>query len=304
MHAAQQHQRQKNILAGIVITLLLVLGVVASWMVPLPIVYYRGKLGRKGSLIIPAIVIILLLILSRGITAWTVIASGLMFLGFLLYECFELRLSIEKTILFSSVIIMVSGFLALIFYSNITQAGLYDLVYGHTHEVLNEFQQTGLISDASDDLARWVTLSLPGIIAAMVLFIAWINVVIAIPLLKRNRLFVPSFSPLDLWKAPEALVWAVIVGIVCLLTGVEELTVISLNVLCIIGPIYFFQGISVISFFLNKTKIPLGLRALLYWLVFFQIPVNFVVTGIGFFDIWADFRTRNFFKKKEDPEDF
>jgi uncharacterized protein YybS (DUF2232 family) len=304
VHAVQQHQISRNIIAGVIITLLLALGVVASWLVPLPMVFYRSKLGRKSSLIIPAVVVLMLLMLSRGFTSWLMVTSGLMFLGFLLYECFELRLSIEKTILFSCIIVMVSGCLALIFYSNVTQTGVYDLAYAQTRDVINQFQQTGLITEAPEDLIRLATLCLPGIITSMILFIAWINVVIAIPLLKRNQLYVPDFGPLVRWKAPDYLVWCAIAGIVGMLSTLSGLDIIGLNVLCILAPIYFFQGISVISFFLNKISMPLGLKALLYWLVFFQVPVNILVTGIGFFDIWVDFRSRAFFKKKEDPDDY
>jgi uncharacterized protein YybS (DUF2232 family) len=54
--------------------------------------------------------------------------------------------------------------------------------------------------------------------------------------------------------------------------------------------IYFFQGISIVSFYIKKTKIPVILRYLLYWLIFFQFPVNLLVAGAGLFDMWVDFR--------------
>ncbi|MBU1170795.1 MAG: YybS family protein [Proteobacteria bacterium] len=302
MHAVQHHHITKDILAGVIMTMLLILGAVTALLVPLPILYYRIKLGRKNSLIIPAVIMLMLVFLSRGAASGLLVFSGWMFLGFLLGECFELRLSIEKTILFSSIAVFISGCSVLLFYSNVSQSGIYELASGQMKLFMSYLMDAGLIEDAPDQLVHMVTCMLPGIIAATILFVSWLNVILAMPILKRNHLAVPDFGSLDLWKAPEYFVWVVIGGVFGLIVQLEPVFLFSMNVMIVMVLLYFFQGISIVSFFVKKTKIPVGLRALLYWLIFFQFPVNLMVTGVGFFDMWANFRTRSLKKSGNTDE--
>lgn len=294
MHAVKQHPIAKDILAGIIITLLLILGSITAWLVPLPLLFYRIKLGRKNSLIIPAVVILMLTVISKGPSSGVLIFSGWMLLGLLLSECIERGLRIETTLVFSSITVFLSGCFALIFYSNVTHTGIDDLALTQMTGFMNTLQEAGLIEAAPDQLVRMITWMLPGIMAASLLFFAWLNLILAMPLLRRNHLPVPNFGALDLWKAPEPLVWGVIAGFAGLVVPSEPVFLVSMNLVCVLSPIYFFQGIAIVAFFVKKTNIPIGLRALLYWLVFFQFPVNLLITGVGFFDMWADFRTRSF----------
>ncbi|GAB6094778.1 hypothetical protein JCM14469_10300 [Desulfatiferula olefinivorans] len=302
MHAVKQHPITRDVLAGIVITQLLILGSITAWLVPLPLLFYRIKLGRKNSLIIPAVVILLLAAISRGASSGLLIFSGWMLLGFLLSECIERGLRIETTLVFSSITVFLSGCFALIFYSNVTHTGIYDLALTQMTGFLNTLQEAGLIEAAPATLVHMITCMLPGIILASLLFFAWLNLILAMPLLRRNRLPVPNFGSLDLWKAPEPLVWAVIAGFTGLIVPSEPVFLLSMNLISVMSPIYFFQGIAIVAFFVKKTNLPMGLRALLYWLVFFQFPVNLLITGVGFFDMWADFRTRSF-KKTGDRDE-
>jgi uncharacterized protein YybS (DUF2232 family) len=292
VHAVQQHQVPKNVISGIVITFLLILGAVTAWLVPLPVLYYRIKLGRQIGMIIPAVMIVILVWLSKSITTELIIISGWMLLGFLISECFESGFSIEKTILYSSSAVLVSGVLALFFYSNMSQVGIYDLAFQQVKVFLGYLIEAGLIAETPDEVQRMVTWMLPGIITTMVIFIAWVNVILAIPLLRRNQLPAPEFGMLDLWKAPEKLVWVAILGTAGMLVETKPVFLLSMNVMCLVLMTYFLQGISIVSFFVKKTRIPPALRYLLYWLVFFQFPVNLMVTGIGLFDMWVNFRKR------------
>lgn len=301
VHAVRQHHILKDILAGIIITMLLILGAVTAWLVPLPILYYRIKLGRKNSLIIPAAIILMLSVLIRGAMSGLLIFSGWMLLGFLLSECFERRFSIEKTLVYSSVTVFMSGCFGLLFYSNVSHTGIYELASGQMNEFIGYLLEANLIENAPAQFVHLTTCILPGIIAATILFFSWINVILAMPILKRNQLAIPDFGSLDLWKAPEYLIWVAIAGMAGLIVPSEPVFLVGMNIISVMMVIYFFQGISVVSFFVKKTKIPMGLRALLYWLVFFQFPFNLLITGIGFFDMWADFRTR-IFKKTGDTD--
>lgn len=300
MHSVSNPYIPKHIIAGIAITLLLIFGSITALLVPLPIMYYRIKIGRKNSLIIPAVTILILKFIGQGPPVGVLVFAGWMVLGFLLSECYELRLPIEKTILFSCMAVILSGCVLLIFYSNVTNTGIYDLAFGQVNTFMTQLVDTGLIESAPKDLVHIATSMLPGIIFTMVIFTSWINVVLSLPLFRRTGLTAPDFGPLDQWKAPEYLVWAVIAMTMGLLVPSEPLNLLSLNVMSVLMLIYFFQGVSIVVFFVKKSNIPVFLRALLYWFVFFQFPFNLMVTGLGFFDTWVDFRKRGLKKNNQD----
>jgi uncharacterized protein YybS (DUF2232 family) len=54
--------------------------------------------------------------------------------------------------------------------------------------------------------------------------------------------------------------------------------------------VYFFQGIAIVSFYFNKKKFPRMIRIFLYTLVAVQQLVLLAVIGLGFFDMWFNFR--------------
>lgn len=292
MYDAQRHQVTRSVISGIALTLLLILGAVTAWLIPLPVLYYRIKLGRKIAMIIPAIMIILLFWLNKTVTSELVVISGWMLLGLLIGECFESGLSIEKTILVSGGAVILTGSLALFFYSNMAQTGIFDLVFQKFKVFSGYLVEAGLIAETPDDVLAMVVWVLPGMVSAMVVFFTWVNVIIALPLLRRNRLPIPDFGDLDRWKAPEKLVWVAIFGTAGILVNIHGLFLLCMNVMCLVLMVYFLQGISIVSFFVKKTRIPPVLRYFLYWLIFFQFPVNLLVTGVGLFDMWADFRNR------------
>jgi uncharacterized protein YybS (DUF2232 family) len=64
----------------------------------------------------------------------------------------------------------------------------------------------------------------------------------------------------------------------------------GLNGMIIFTIIYFFQGIAIISFYFKKKKIPMAIRSLLYGTIIIQQIFILVIAGIGFFDVWANFR--------------
>jgi uncharacterized protein YybS (DUF2232 family) len=54
--------------------------------------------------------------------------------------------------------------------------------------------------------------------------------------------------------------------------------------------IYFFQGIAIVSFYVEKKQFPRLLRVMLYGLIAMQQLLLLLVIAVGFFDTWIDFR--------------
>lgn len=105
----------------------------------------------------------------------------------------------------------------------------------------------------------------------------------------RGRYVVPG-RPFQSWKAPELMVWALIAAgfSVVFLEGLPG--IFALNVLVILLPVYFLQGLAVIDCFFRRKAFSPVFRGVGYVLVTLINPLPLVVTGIGVFDLWADFR--------------
>lgn len=90
------------------------------------------------------------------------------------------------------------------------------------------------------------------------------------------------------WKAPEQLIWVLIVaGFVFFVTeGVTKQ--IGLNLLIVLLLVYFVQGLAVVTEFFERSQFPLFLRVMGYSMALIFGPLPFA--GIGVFDLWIDFR--------------
>ncbi len=100
----------------------------------------------------------------------------------------------------------------------------------------------------------------------------------------------PSGPAFHQWKLPEPLVWVLIGAGFFMLVPSEATRTVGLNLLIVLVPLYFLQGMAVVSsFLLRKGASPL-VRGLVYFLAVALSPLPLFVTGVGIFDLWADFR--------------
>ena len=96
--------------------------------------------------------------------------------------------------------------------------------------------------------------------------------------------------PFGQWKAPEHLIWFLILGGAGI-AFTEGLTQrIALNLLTVVLPIYFLQGLSILTWFFRKKNVSPFFRRFGYLLVLIFNPLPLIVTGIGIFELWIDFR--------------
>jgi uncharacterized protein YybS (DUF2232 family) len=147
-----------------------------------------------------------------------------------------------------------------------------------------------MISTSLDKIHGALVRIIPALVSVSTLFVAWTSILLAKPVLMRRSLFYPDFGPLNLWQAPEYLVWGVIGCGLALFLPNEAIKIIGLNGLLILMSVYFFQGIAIVSFYFNKKKFPRMIRIFLYTLVAVQQLVLLAVIGLGFFDMWFNFR--------------
>ncbi len=299
----------KDIVNGVLITSLFffisvfipIIGFVGALFIPLPILYYRIKLGRIIGAFIPVFTGLVLLIVIGGISTDTLFFAELLLIGFLLGELIGLNLSIEKTILLTTAAVLFSGLISLFIYSIFSGTSITAVVSGYVAKNLELtmalYQSMGmseenvrLISQTLEQIQQVLVRIIPAIVTASTLFVAWSNILLAKPLLRSRSLFYPDFGSLKMWKAPEALVWVVIGCALVLFIPVATLKIIGSNGLLILMMIYFFQGIAIVSFYFEKKRFPRFVRFFLYALIALQQLILLIVIGLGFFDMWVNFR--------------
>jgi uncharacterized protein YybS (DUF2232 family) len=299
----------KDISIGIAITtflfaitiLLPILGFFCTLFVPLPTLFYRGKLGRVSGAFVPVITIIVMIVILGGISIDILYFFELLIIGFILGELIELNLSIEKTVIYTCTVVLLSGLVILLFYSHMTADGLITLVSDYIQKnlelTLKLYQDMGmsaenisLFSDSLESIHFVLIRIVPALVIASNLFLVWAILMLARPLFKAKGLFYPDFGMLNLWKAPEPLVWGVIGSGLMLLLPNRSVKLFGVNGLLILMTVYFFQGIAIVSYYFEKKHLHRPLRFILYSLIAVQQIVLLVVIGLGFFDTWLNFR--------------
>lgn len=92
------------------------------------------------------------------------------------------------------------------------------------------------------------------------------------------------------WKSPELLIWPVIIAGFTVFFTDGWLAVLSLNLLVVLLPLYFLQGLAIISYFFRLKAVAPWLRNIGYVMAVMLNPLPIIVTFVGLFDLWVDFR--------------
>ncbi|MBI5589842.1 MAG: YybS family protein [Deltaproteobacteria bacterium] len=302
----------KKIAAGVGFTCLLfaatlyipIIGFISVVAIPLPVSYYRYKLGRSAGGLILAISCIVMTIMTEGLSFDLALFAMLLVLGFVLGEMLDEGASVEKTVLYPCLSVIGSGVALALFYSAFGQTALSSLVNLYVKQnlelTLELYRQMSMPEETLQTLSRsletiqYVLVRIiPGMAVMSTLFVTWVNLLLTRSLVRFRGLKTPDFGSLTQWKSPEVLVWVVIAGGVLLMIPVKSLKIIGLNIVIALIMIYFIQGISIVSFYFDKRKFPRILRWVLYGLIGVQQLFSLLVIGLGFFDLWIDFRKIN-----------
>jgi hypothetical protein len=113
--------------------------------------------------------------------------------------------------------------------------------------------------------------------------------VLGLNLLGRDDYHLPG-APFHLWKLPEMLIWGLIGAGALALIAPGIVAVAGFNLLLVVLAAYFLQGLAIVGHFFRKKGLPPALRTIGYILVVTLNPLLVVVTGLGVFDLWIDFR--------------
>lgn len=278
-----------------------VIGFLFALFIPMPVLFYRSKLGRKSGVLIFAATVLVIMIALRNFSIDLIFFAELLFLGLMLSEFFYFNLSVEKTVVYTSCAVLATSGIGVMIYGNIQSAGIYTLaseyVAANLIIAMDLYKNMGvseenirMIADSMDQIQYVFVRIIPALIIASTLFVSWTSLLISKKVLVKKNLFYPDFGSLNLWKAPEYLVWAVIAAALMLLIPDKTVKVAGINFLLIFMVVYFFQGIAIVSFYFEKKRFPQALKIFLYSIIALQHIIFLLIIGLGFFDVWLNVR--------------
>ncbi|MBI2980788.1 MAG: DUF2232 domain-containing protein [Deltaproteobacteria bacterium] len=104
-----------------------------------------------------------------------------------------------------------------------------------------------------------------------------------------------GWGDFSVWRLEERVIWGPIgLGLFYLLgqffPALDPFSWITLNLLIVVGTLYFFQGLSIFLFFLKKWLTPFMRMAVLFLMMTFLQPLALFLVLVGLFDFWFDFR--------------
>jgi hypothetical protein len=130
----------------------------------------------------------------------------------------------------------------------------------------------------------------PSLIVNSMLFIIWISLMLSNRFVTRYTPYRP-WPPISSWHLPERFIWGFIVSVVCVLLPSATLKILGINGCLVFSLLYFFQGFSVVIYFINKWKVPVVPRFMIYTMMLFTLfgsILLLIVVGVA--DTWLTLR--------------
>ena len=292
--------------AGIGITLVCLLGVSVlgpfgaflNFLTPLPAAYLGMRFGIRTGFIVVAVTSLLLLELA---STYTLIAYLSLFgIGSLLLPYFLHRnYPWDKAILYTAasaasitaVIMLIS-----VVVNNVSITGVVaQVVQSEVDQALVVYRNAGLPADQLKDMelaiqgmGDFVRRGFYGLYLATLIAIQALTLIVLQRVKIKGQLFGgPSFAK---WRTPPHLIWILICGGFLQFVPVQAVTTIGWNILLVMLPLYFFQGLAVVHHFLRRKNYPRSVKSMLFLLLLVVNPLPVIVTSVGVFDLWVDFR--------------
>jgi uncharacterized protein YybS (DUF2232 family) len=206
--------------------------------------------------------------------------------------------STEKIIGFSSLLVIgMAGLFALMAFME-TRGEMVRLIEHDLREAISaSLKQLGVSSSETTEMESNLVESvplivriIPGVLVSCVIGISWLNLLISRRYCRAAALDYCISDRLALWKSPEFMVWFVIAGGLLALLPVGDLRLPGVNVLIVVGTLYFLQGLAIVAFYMERWKMPWFVKGFIYAVLFLQQFASLAIAILGLFDVWFDFR--------------
>jgi len=291
---------------GIGFTLLCLLGV--NWIGPIGAflnlltpsfaAYLSMRFGLRTGIVVVVVTSLLLLQLA---TMYTLVAYlGMFGIGSLLLPL-VLRQGIpwDRAILYSTTGAVIATLLMMLLTVVMTGVSLQGLVdqsiQAEVEQAMQLYSDSGLTESqlqemqaVTNNLAAFIAESFYGLFLTAVLAV---QVVCLLTLqFVRRTYYQIAGVPFDQWRLPQVMIWILIIAGFSLMVPVDAVAKVGYSLLVVLLPLYFFQGMAVVSSFMKRKAYPPLVKGLIYTLLLILNPLPIVVTSVGVFDLWVDFR--------------
>jgi uncharacterized protein YybS (DUF2232 family) len=139
-----------------------------------------------------------------------------------------------------------------------------------------------------DELHKTMSIIWPAVVALLAGFLLLIQVFL-LWLLPATKDLLPGPAFID-WKVPDYLVWPMLTAGFGAFFATATLQTIAINLLIILFPLYYLQGLAIVTYYFQQRGTSLWLRAVTYFLLALFNPLPFLLAGVGLFDLWGNFR--------------
>jgi len=95
---------------------------------------------------------------------------------------------------------------------------------------------------------------------------------------------------LRLWRTPDLLIWALIAAGFGMFVPAYAPAIAARNLFIVLLGCYFCQGLAIVSYYLDRFRLPRGIQIAGYLLIAVQHVVAAMVLALGVFDLWGNFR--------------
>jgi len=156
------------------------------------------------------------------------------------------------------------------------------------------FHQLNIDPVAVEEVINYMLLIFPALIMVQALFGAFINYYLTIAVLRRSEGYRKELPEFSRFRLPNHVVkGSFLVLLLSWLTGyLESLHTEGMvaNVVLLIVMIFFMQGISLISYWIKRTRVPKWFRILSLIILVLLSPIISLIALLGLIDSLADFR--------------
>ena len=269
----------------------------------LPFLYYATTSGSvqgvKTAAFSALIIALLVRVTGHGHFVFFIVQFAL--LGISLAWLFKKELSVGQTAFFATLLMFLLSVGFLTFIGFLKGLEPREMVFDYLNDQLQlavvAYKEIGVTGNKSVDLETYgksliktLLIIYPSLMIISSGFVVWLNMVAAKLLFRITNLRYPDFVPMERWKAPDMLIWIVIISGFALFLTAGSIKFLSINILIVTMTVYVFHGFSIMLFFLNKYNTPLWARVLIYFFVVIQQILLAGLALLGLFDQWIDFR--------------
>ena len=291
---------------GIGATLLCLLGI--SWIgpsgsflnliTPVAAAYLSMRFGVRSGIVV---VVVTSALLQQLATTYTLAAYlGIFGIGSLLLPFFlRQQLPWDRAVFYATVGSAVATacmiLLTVVASGTNIQTLIDQMIQSEVDQAMQIYRDTGFsdsqlqsMQQVVDGLAEFIGKNFYGLYLASLLAIQTFCLLI-LQRVKGNHYRI-SGVPFARWRLPAGLIWLLIAAGFFLILPIETVSLIGRNVLVVLLPLYFLQGMAVVNSFLQKKPYPPVVKGLIYLLLLILNPLPIIITCAGVFDLWIDFR--------------